>query len=418
MNGIVFNNVRVFDGHPIAPFPAQVRVEANRITHVVRHGEPLATRPDDQLYECSGATLMPGLVDAQARLSWPSSVEKIVPYMTLPPEELAFTAARNARILLDHGYTSAYSAGSLNARVERCLADHIESGGLPGPRIVPSSLEHMPFPAMHEAGFKHQDEEPCGSTTEVVRAFVRASAAMGARSVKFVLSAEDSLSFGASQPTLCTEAETRAAAEEAYRTGVWLAARAQTPSAIKLAVRYGFRVLYHCANADEEALDLLEAARQRIFIVPAIGIVEAALDAYRLTHRAMNGVSGSTVSASTAHVLHRQAVPQMRARSVRVLPGRDHGLPFCPHGHHARALERFVQLLGYTPLETLSAATVLGGQLMGFEGELGRIHPGYLADLLLVKGNPAQEIALLQDKSNLLAIMKDGRFHKAPAEQC
>ncbi len=69
---------------------------------------------------------------------------------------------------------------------------------------------------------------------------------------------------------------------------------------------------------------------------------------------------------------------------------------------------------GFTPRETLEAATRLGGELMGMGHVLGRIKPGYLADLLLVDGDPLQDITILQDRTRLHAIMKDGRFHKDP----
>jgi imidazolonepropionase-like amidohydrolase len=72
-------------------------------------------------------------------------------------------------------------------------------------------------------------------------------------------------------------------------------------------------------------------------------------------------------------------------------------------------------MLGFTPIETLVAATRLGGEIMGRPGELGQIKPGYLADLLLVDGDPLADIKLLQRQDALLVIMKDGRLHKAPA---
>ena len=78
-------------------------------------------------------------------------------------------------------------------------------------------------------------------------------------------------------------------------------------------------------------------------------------------------------------------------------------------------LELFVRHFGYEPAEALVAATKLGGELMDMAHELGQLKPGFLADLLLVDGDPTRDIAILQDKQRLLAIMKDGRFHKAPA---
>jgi imidazolonepropionase-like amidohydrolase len=74
-----------------------------------------------------------------------------------------------------------------------------------------------------------------------------------------------------------------------------------------------------------------------------------------------------------------------------------------------------VRHFGFTPTEALVAATKWGSELTGMEKELGQIKPGYLADLLLVKGDPTADVTLLQDKNNLIAIMKDGKFHKSPS---
>ena len=77
-------------------------------------------------------------------------------------------------------------------------------------------------------------------------------------------------------------------------------------------------------------------------------------------------------------------------------------------------LETFVDMLGFSPMEAILAGTKFGGQIMELGNELGMIKPGYLADMLLVDGDPIANIRVLQDKSRLLAIMKDGQFHKAP----
>jgi imidazolonepropionase-like amidohydrolase len=77
-------------------------------------------------------------------------------------------------------------------------------------------------------------------------------------------------------------------------------------------------------------------------------------------------------------------------------------------------LSESFDLLGYAPVEVLTAATRLGGQLMGMGDELGLLAPGYLADLLVVRGNPAQDVTLLQDAANLEWIVQGGRAHKQP----
>jgi imidazolonepropionase-like amidohydrolase len=103
----------------------------------------------------------------------------------------------------------------------------------------------------------------------------------------------------------------------------------------------------------------------------------------------------------------------MLKRGIRVLPGGDYGFAWAPHGENAKDLEYFVKYLGMTPMETLISATRWGGQIM-MKKDLGEVREGWLADLLLVDGDPLANITLLQDKTKLLAIMKDGEFAKAP----
>jgi imidazolonepropionase-like amidohydrolase len=109
-----------------------------------------------------------------------------------------------------------------------------------------------------------------------------------------------------------------------------------------------------------------------------------------------------------------ETMGRMRKRGIRVLPGGDYGFAWNPHGTYARDLLLFVDVLGFTPMETLVAATKLGGEIMGRPNELGQIKPGFLADLLLVDGDPLADIKRLQNRDALLVIMKDGRLHKSP----
>ena len=107
----------------------------------------------------------------------------------------------------------------------------------------------------------------------------------------------------------------------------------------------------------------------------------------------------------------------MHKRGIRVLPGGDYGFAWAPHGSNAKDLEYFVKYLGFTPMEVLVSATKYGGQIMMQGKELGEIRDGYLADLLLVDGDPLSNLAILSDKNKFLAIMKDGEFHKQPEVQ-
>jgi imidazolonepropionase-like amidohydrolase len=103
----------------------------------------------------------------------------------------------------------------------------------------------------------------------------------------------------------------------------------------------------------------------------------------------------------------------MRKRGIRVLPGGDYGFAWNPIGANARDFEHFVNLFGYTPAETLMAATKYGGEIMGMGEELGLVKEGYLADLIMIDGDPVKDVTLFQDRDNILMIMKDGAYHKA-----
>jgi imidazolonepropionase-like amidohydrolase len=409
VSSILFTNVRIFDGTGRAPFAGEVLVTGNRIAAVGAISGNAPPQSDVTIVDGEGATLMPGLTDAHTHLSWPSSVERFVPGMSLPPEDLLLNTARNARILLDHGFTSAYSGGALGKTLEVSLKAHIESGGLPGPRLVPSSIEREP--PSDGTVLDSGNVADHGSGPDSIRAFVKSCAELGAKSVKFLLSGESALKPGASMQLLYTPEEVQAAGEQARESNIWLTGHAHAAEAVKLGARNGFRILYHCTYADAEAIDLLASKARDMFVAPSLGIVQATLDAKPPPHFDM-----SHMKADAAIVLEHQQrlAPMLKRHGVRLLPGGDYGFPFNPTGRNARDLELFVKHLGFTPTEALVAATQWGGELMGMGDELGCIKKGYLADLLLVRGDPTVDVVLLQDKNNLLAIMKDGRFHKAP----
>jgi imidazolonepropionase-like amidohydrolase len=294
MKLIVFTNIRIFDGTGRGLFPGQVRVVGNRIDAVAEGGERIEPAGADILDGC-GMTLMPGMVEGHAHLTWPSSVERVVNTMRLPLEEHLLVTAQNARITLDHGFTSAYSAGSLGERFEVALRDMIDAGHLPGPRLRASSLEKgaegvMGVPAGHDP--THERDIPG------LRAYVKAMAELGVDSIKFLMSSDEGFAPGGAQVLMYSEDEAQAIGEAAREADVWLACHAQAAEAVKRAVRAGFRSIYHCTYADEEALDLLESRKHEIFVAPAPGLLYArvheaqALGIGRREAERMGAVSG------------------------------------------------------------------------------------------------------------------------------
>ena len=118
----LIRNIAIFDGTGAAPFPGAVIVEGDRIAAFLHDEAAIAAVEADSVIDGLGATLMPGMVDSHTHLTWGSSVEKIYHQFILPPEELKVAAWRNARVLLDHGFTSLYSAGALGDQIEPELA--------------------------------------------------------------------------------------------------------------------------------------------------------------------------------------------------------------------------------------------------------------------------------------------------------
>ena len=404
----IIRNIAIFDGTGSPLRPGTVVVQGDVIAAVLHDAAAIDADDTDMVIDGQGCTLMPGLVDSHTHLTWGSSVEKIYHQFVLPPEELKVAAWRNARVLLDHGFTSVYSAGALGDQIEPELARAIEAGETPGPRLIPSTLERSPE---GEEGVETGDVFN-GRGPQAMRDFVAYCAAEGVKSLKLVISGEDALKPGSSGDILYTDEEMLAAGEAAKEAGLWIATHAYSPRAVQLALEAGARILYHCSFADDATIDAMAAKKEDIFYAPGPGVSVAALEASPPPHINMSSMKAS---AAERLELEKALVPKLKARGVRILPGGDYGFPFNPHGRNARDLEHFVTYYGFTPAEALSAATMLGGQLMG--QRVGQVKPGYLADLLLIDGDPTQDVRILQDANNIKMIMLGGRMHKSPAAQ-
>lgn len=406
---VLFRNIRIFDGSAVPARPGAVLIDGTRIDRVAYApaslDDEIEVERGDLVIDGLGGTLMPGMVEAHAHLTWASSVEKIYHQFILPPEELEIAATRNARVLLDHGFTSAYSAGALVDGIEVRLARAIAAGETPGPRLIPSTLERSPE---GEEGVETGNVFN-GRGAEAMRGFMAYCAREGVESVKLVISGEDALKPGSSQDILYTDEEMVTAGQAARECGLWIAAHCYTPRAIALALEAGARILYHCSFADEPTIAAMAARKGDIFYAPSCGVSIAALEASPPPHIDMSAMKAS---AAERMELEKHLVPEMHRRGVRVLPGGDYGFPFNPNGRNARDLEHFVHYFGFTAPEALSAATMLGGELMGLN--VGQVKEGYLADLLLVAGDPDKDVSILQDPRSLRIIMKNGCLHKAP----
>ncbi|HVC97239.1 MAG TPA: amidohydrolase family protein, partial [Pirellulales bacterium] len=249
---------------------------------------------------------------------------------------------------------------------------------------------------------------------ENYRRIVREMIREGVDTVKLVVSGDTGIPHAPSRSTVMSEEEIAMVAQEVHCRGRRMGAHARSAGSVKLCVRYGVTIVYHATFADEEALDMLEANKGRLFVSPNIGFTAAAI-----RDTAALGDAGREAHAIVEEELEAatRSIAALRRRGVRILGGGDYGFASTPHGDNAKDIEYFVKFFGFTPLEAIQTMTKHGGEAMGLPEPLGQLKEGFLADLLLVDGNPLENVRLLQDPDHFLAIMKDGKFHKEPGHR-
>lgn len=415
-DSIIFSNVRILDCTGERPYAGEVTIQGNRIKSVRRSGDGTSWGASGgQRIDGRGMTLMPGLCDAHLHLSW-NNAPGIDPIQMMPLEEHTINCVLMAKLLLDSGFTMGYGAAAAKPRLDVVIRNAINSGQVPGPRYTAAGPEITAVGGLGDATLPHINHEGLNlgvvcSGPEDIRRKVRELMKWGVDTIKINLSGEEITGMGAEENQFSDE-EIAMAVSEANSRGRRLAAHARSRESIKKCVQFGIEIIYHASFSDEEALDMLEAKKDQHFVAPGIAwLINTARNA------AEYGIEpGTPMTIAYERELEHaiDTMQKMRKRGIRVLTGGDYGFAWTPHGTNAKDLEYFVDMVGFTPMEAIQAATKYGGQIMGMGDELGQIREGFLADVLLVDGDPLQDVRILQDRSRLVAIMKDGKFHKAP----
>ena len=414
MGRTLFTDVNILDCTGAQPYAGEVLVEGNRIKQIAKAGKKLP-RDGAHTVDGGGATLMPGLIESHAHISFcdTSTLEGLG---DIPPEEHTLKTMKFAKVMLDQGFTAIFSAAAAKARLDVVIRNAINDGDISGPRMRAASPELTVTGGLGDVRRAHMYRETFAITCDGPDEFRKVAREMcreGVDNLKINPSGDEFIPFARAHQTVMNDAEVAAVAEVAKSRGKTLAAHCRSAESVKMCLRHGVDVLYHCTLSDSEALDMLEAQKNRIFVAPAMGIMYAT---------AVGEGSGYGIDTSHPVAIYFKReldmcienMKKLKKRGLRILPGGDYGFAWNPIGTNARDIEHFVKLLDYKPMEAIMAATKLGGEIMGMGEELGQIKVGYLADVLLVDGNPLSDVSMLRDKSRLLAIMKDGAFHKRP----
>ena len=271
-------------------------------------------------------------------------------------------SAHVAKRYLEAGFTSCVGAACAKARLDVVTRNAINEGLIPGPRYLAASQEITVAGGLGDETLPHAPWQEFSfgiivSGPEEMRKWVRMFLKYGVDSIKLNLSGDNFVPGAGAETTWMSDEEVAVAVSETKMRGKRVAAHARSCASIKQCVRHGIEVIYHASFIDDEALDMLEARKDRHFVAPGIAILYAMLneaEAYGIS-RSKAISMGYQIEWDAA----LESLSKMHKRGIRVLPGGDYGFAFTPHCQNARDLEFFVKYLGMTPMEAILSATKL-----------------------------------------------------------
>lgn len=367
---------------------AVVLIEGDRI---VQAGSGLAVPAGTRTIDLGGSTILPGLIDVHTHLSSQSG-DYYTDLFRRSPIDNAVRAPTYARATLQAGFTSVRDVGAPEY-IDVALRDAINDGSIPGPRMLVATLPisatggHGDLngfsPYLRIGGFSG-----VADGVDEIRKRVRENVKRGADVIKVlagagVLSEEESA--GAPQ---YSQEELNVLVAEAAMWGRKVAAHAHGTEAIKRAVKAGVASVEHGGLVDEETVHLMTA--KGTFLVPDIYT-----DVYILEHGAELGLPPKIIDKEK-WLRGQQDVNWTRAfkAGVKFAFGTDAGV--YPHGQNARQFALLVKHVGMSPLDAIRMATANAAELLGWSDKVGRIAPGYFADLIAVDGDPLSDVSQLE----------------------
>jgi len=381
--------------------PGEVLVKGDRI---VETGTSVRRPAGAVIIDLGDRTLLPGLIDAHIHLFLHPGAEDLQTVQESVPQR-TIVATLAARDDLMAGFTAERDMGTEGAgSADTAVRDAINRGEIPGPRLRISG-NAINIVGGHEDAIGYNPAQHVlsnadyANNAEQLIEVMREQFKQGSDFAKIYETGPDSVENGRlSTPYQYTEAELSAAVHEADRVGKHVAVHATGEPGALYAAQAGVVSIDHSFQISAETMRIMH--EKHIYAVPTFTVEE-----YFATHTA-NPIAGQWEQPVLD--LHVENFRKQLAAGVPIAMGSDVG-PF-PHGTQARELVLMVKF-GMTPLEALQADLINGAKLLGWEGQLGALKPGYFADIVAVPGNPLSDITVLQ---HVEFVMKGGTVYKKP----
>ena len=404
----VLHNATLFDSATGELRPrAVVTIDGDKITDV-RFGSAPAT--DARACDLAGRTLLPGLIDAHVHVT--ATIPDFFRLTLLPQTLIAAQAKDIMAAMLMRGFTTVRDAGGADAG----LVQAVERGHFIGPRLFIAGR------ALTQTG-GHGDSRPaffkgnygcicCGAAGMLgsiadgvgeVRRAAREELRNGAHHIKVMAGGGVASPSDPLEGTQYSEEELTAIVQEARAARTYVMAHAYTPESISRAIRCGVRSIEHGNLLDADTAALMAA--HGAFLVPTLATYDA-------LYRNGPGLGWSDAMMEKLEQVRVQGVEAIRiARAANVKIG--FGTDLLGEMHADESLEFTLRAPAMPAVDILRSATSVNAELLGQHGRLGVVAAGAWADLVVVDGNPLEDLTLLQQQGkHLPLIMKAGKIYK------
>ena len=405
----VIEHCRLFDGTGSSPKENQaIHYTDGIITYVGEaDSQPVVDRSTAAIIEGSQYTVIPGLVEAHFHPTYFNVAELADLDIKYPVEYVTLLAAANATLALECGYTAARSGGSL-FNIDVWLKKAIQEDVVVGPRLSANGREICGVGGLMDWNPDYRKIGMEGlvlliNGPDEARSAVRKLVKDGVEWVKTYPTGDAAAPDINDHHTLCmTFEEMHAVVQTAHNHKLKVTGHCRATEGIRNALLAGYDCLEHGTFMDDETMDLLLA--RDVPVVPALYFELASIEkgpAFNMPQSVIDGhqetLDGGVESAR-----------RILAEGGRLGLGGDYGFAWNPHGDYAKEISFFVNYVGFTVEQTLMCATKTGAEIMGASDTIGTLEVGKYADLLVIDGNPFEDITIIEDRSQFFAVIQNG----------